>query len=710
MAELVVSGQLLELASRRSNFAIPAGELVFFGIRGAVPDSEASASFAAEHSVSFATVDYVNMCCTIGQWDRKNGTVALYEGSTVPALGNIISAKAEGGSGTNRLIPGKFLYEKGIHKPNRDGGHRAFRQAAFFPVQRSANDLSYNAQDPIDFGTGPGRFVWDNLHSAYSEAPGGYSSAGCQVVRGLPMSRSRKLAPETGPWRKFVETAYERFAGQQLFTYLLFTAEELGVAASSDASQTWQVVKFGSSGPLVKKVQGALQSAGFAPGPIDSEFGRSSLKALVDFQIAKFGAGGADGVCGANSFAALGIEQPSLQGAQQIAGSSAVPETSDGTTTDMPDESDLPEGEREKRRRVLDDLRGTISSLLGGGESASPGSIDRQDAEAAQLSLANFERAQEIIREFEGKFVDHPDDPGGATNFGITRATLAEWRNVLDVSVADVKNLSYNEAKEIYKKNYWDKNNCGEMPGPVALVVYNTGVHCGTGTAACYLQRSLNKRGAGLKIDGRIGGNTLAALRLAAAAEVCDSLIGLYEERLMGHPKIATFRDGFENRVKKLREEAAKWLAEPAKTAGAAAAATPNVSTESKGVIDMADNTDVVKKLVADLGAALAAGAAPDAKPPAGGGASPPLGQVNGALGDALGTLLNGKKSAIGIVGALLTTLLNNPGSVTGDIGGVLVKWLPMFAGSGGTFMPIFLAIFAWGVLGKMEKWTGSPK
>jgi lysozyme family protein len=710
MAEILVSSRLLELASRRNNFAVPAGELVFFGIRGAVTDSEAGTSFAAEHSVRLATVNYISMCCTIGQWDRKNGTVALYQGSTVPARGSIIAAKAISGSGTNRLIPGKFLYEKGMHKPNRDGGHRAFRQAAFFPVQRSANDLSYDAQDPIDLGTGPGHFVWDNLHSAYSEDPGGYASAGCQVVRGLPMSRDRRMAPETGPWQKFIETAYEQFAEQQLFTYLLFTADELGVVANADVSLTRQVVKFGSSGPLVKKVQEALLSAGFAPGPIDSAFGRSSLKALVDFQIAKFGAGGADGVCGANSFAALGLKQQLLLGADPIAASRVVPEASDGTTTDMPDESDLPEGEREKRRLVLEDLRGTIASLLGGGLGASPGTIDRQDALTAQRSLANFERAQEVVREFEGGFVDHPDDPGGATNFGITRATLAEWRNAPDVSAADVKNLSYNEAKEIYKKNYWDKNSCGEMPGPLALVVYNTGIHCGTGTAACYLQRSLNKKGAGLKIDGRIGGNTLSALRLAPAAEVCDSLISLYEERLMGHPKIATFRGGFENRVRKLREEVANWLAVSTGTAGAAAAARLEVSTGSKGVMDMADNTDVVKKLVAELGAALAAGAAPDAKPPVGGGTSPPLGPVNGALGDALGRLLNGKKSAIGIVGALLTTLLNNPGSVTGDIGGALVKWLPMFAGSGGTFMPIFFAMLAWGVLGKMEKWTGGQQ
>jgi hypothetical protein len=91
-------------------------------------------------------------------------------------------------------------------------------------------------------------------------------------------------------------------------------------------------------------------------------------------------------------------------------------------------------------------------------------------------------------------------------------------------------------------------------------------------------------------------------------------------------------------------------------------------------------------------------------------GTSGGLGQVNGALGDTIGNLLNGKKSAIGIIGAMVTAVLQ-------AVGPSLPTVLPLvgsFAGLGQAALPIFLAIAAWGVLGKLEKWqlpaTTQPK
>lgn len=93
-------------------------------------------------------------------------------------------------------------------------------------------------------------------------------------------------------------------------------------------------------------------------------------------------------------------------------------------------------------------------------------------------------------------------------------------------------------------------------------------------------------------------------------------------------------------------------------------------------------------------------------------GQTPALGQVNGALGDTIGNLLNGKKSAIGIGGSLLTALLMNvPTDASAVAGGsALVKMLAPIVGAvpglGQVALPIFLAISAWGVLGKLEKWA----
>src|SRR5262249_19014688 len=84
----------------------------------------------------------------------------------------------------------------------------------------------------------------------------------------------------------------------------------------------------------------------------------------------------------------------------------------------------------------------------------------------------------------------------------------------------------------------------------------------------------------------------------------------------------------------------------------------------------------------------------------------PPLGQVNGALGQTIGNLLNGKKTAIGVICALATSLLGNVPWASGGVGQIIATALPAAAGLSGYALPLFLAMTAWGVLGKMEKWS----
>jgi lysozyme family protein/peptidoglycan hydrolase-like protein with peptidoglycan-binding domain len=88
-------------------------------------------------------------------------------------------------------------------------------------------------------------------------------------------------------------------------------------------------------------------------------------------------------------------------------------------------------------------------------------------------------------------------------------------------------------------------------------------------------------------------------------------------------------------------------------------------------------------------------------------GKSQPLGQVNGALGQTIGNLLNGNKTAIGTIGALVTALLGNVPADSG-LGQIVANIIPFAgaAGFSGYTMPIFLALAAWGVLGKLEKWS----
>ena len=102
---------------------------------------------------------------------------------------------------------------------------------------------------------------------------------------------------------------------------------------------------------------------------------------------------------------------------------------------------------------------------------------------------------------------------------------------------------------------------------------------------------------------------------------------------------------------------------------------------------------DVLVKMIGILN--VANGIAP---PPGGGVPTLPLGPVNGALGQSIGNLLNGSKSAIGIVGALAAQLVQAPGLA--GLAPILGTTIAPYA------TPIFLALTAWGVLGKMEKWA----
>jgi lysozyme family protein/peptidoglycan hydrolase-like protein with peptidoglycan-binding domain len=123
--------------------------------------------------------------------------------------------------------------------------------------------------------------------------------------------------------------------------------------------------------------------------------------------------------------------------------------------------------------------------------------------------------------------------------------------------------------------------------------------------------------------------------------------------------------------------------------------ATPVAGTTTSTTAD-ASNVDQLKQAIDFLVTIL------------GKGSTPALGQVNGALGDTIGNLLNGKKTAIGIGGSLLTTLLAHVTSdpTGGGLGGLLGMIATAVPGLSQFTLPIFLAISAWGVLGKMEKWA----
>lgn len=122
----------------------------------------------------------------------------------------------------------------------------------------------------------------------------------------------------------------------------------------------------------------------------------------------------------------------------------------------------------------------------------------------------------------EGGFVDHPNDRGGATNFGITRTTLAEWRGK-PVTVDDVRALTQVEARAIYQNLYVTRPGFTHIrDAALRGVVVDAGVHHGPVRAARWLQHAV-----GATEDGVIGPRTLAAVNAADADDVIDRVVAL---------------------------------------------------------------------------------------------------------------------------------------------------------------------------------------
>ncbi len=130
------------------------------------------------------------------------------------------------------------------------------------------------------------------------------------------------------------------------------------------------------------------------------------------------------------------------------------------------------------------------------------------------MSASNvYERTMKHIFTWEGGYVDHPNDPGGATNYGITRQTLANWRGKPSIPKQEVKDLSYNEAAQIYRANYWNKILGDDLPPSIAMLMMDAAVNSGPGAAIKTLQRAVGALGEKIKVDGAIGPNTLRAVR-----------------------------------------------------------------------------------------------------------------------------------------------------------------------------------------------------
>lgn len=170
---------------------------------------------------------------------------------------------------------------------------------------------------------------------------------------------------------------------------------------------------------------------------------------------------------------------------------------------------------------------------------------------------SNFLKVMPYIFSEEGGYVDDPADPGGATNMGITIATLSAWEGH-QVSPEDVKEMTQATATQIYQTQFWDKIDGDNLPSGVDYAVFDFAVNSGPGRAAKTLQDVL-----GMPEDGVIGAQTVAAADMRPADEVINALCDARASWLESLSTASTFGKGWLARVERVRSRALALAANP---------------------------------------------------------------------------------------------------------------------------------------------------
>ena len=178
--------------------------------------------------------------------------------------------------------------------------------------------------------------------------------------------------------------------------------------------------------------------------------------------------------------------------------------------------------------------------------------------------MSSFENAIPVLLQHEGGFVNHPSDPGGATNYGISLRFLANHPEIGDfdgdgdVDVQDIANMTVEDACNVYRQFWWDKYRYYLINDQtIATKVFDMSVNMGASRAHRILQASLNKTfGLQLDVDGIIGNATLGVVNAcqddveqALLTTICNEQYGFYERLIQNDPSLAVFRNGWRNRA-----------------------------------------------------------------------------------------------------------------------------------------------------------------
>lgn len=159
----------------------------------------------------------------------------------------------------------------------------------------------------------------------------------------------------------------------------------------------------------------------------------------------------------------------------------------------------------------------------------------------------NFDYCLGLILKHEGGFVNHPKDPGGMTNLGVTKKVWEEYVGK-PVDEATMRSLKQSDVGPLYKKSYWDKIHADELPSGVDYAMFDCAINSGTGRSAKFAQKICN-----VTPDGAIGPASLAAINRVVEEEGARYFIEEFNDArlrfLQALPTFETFGKGWSKRV-----------------------------------------------------------------------------------------------------------------------------------------------------------------
>jgi lysozyme family protein len=152
--------------------------------------------------------------------------------------------------------------------------------------------------------------------------------------------------------------------------------------------------------------------------------------------------------------------------------------------------------------------------------------------------MSDFDRAFAKVIGHEGGYVNHPADPGGETKFGITKRTYPD---------VDIRNLTLDGAKAIYKRDFWDKVRGDDLRWPVSFNAFDGAVNSGVSQSAKWLQRAAGLTGD--RVDGKIGPVTLGAVNAADPDIIAARYNGVRLQFMTDLKTWGTFGKGWARRI-----------------------------------------------------------------------------------------------------------------------------------------------------------------